>query len=194
MSAIWLASSTGTVPHAKDAMTGNRKLFEFRCRQCGELHVGSPSFSYDQPLEAMLVPEEERPSRLRLGSDLCVVDDKAFYIRAMLEIPIHGAEEPFCWGVWVSQSKESFDRYVETYDRDQSGDGSFGWLVVTMPGYGERDEAGNWPVLACDVRWGKPGKRPQVVPHACEHVLYLDFADGISWERAMELATLTMHG
>jgi hypothetical protein len=39
-----------------------------------------------------------------------------------LEVPIHGVSEPFIWGVWVSASKASFDRYVETYNAPNTGD------------------------------------------------------------------------
>jgi hypothetical protein len=44
------------------------------------------------------------------------------FVRACLEIPIHGVSEPFLWGVWVSLSQKNFDRYVTTYDHpDRSG-------------------------------------------------------------------------
>jgi hypothetical protein len=109
-------------------------------------------------------------------------------------VPIHGAAEPFCWGVWVTQSEESFQRYVEAWKKDQSGDGSFGWLAVTMPHYNRRAPGEPLEHLQCDVNWGKPGKRPKVVLKPCDHPLYVDQLEGISWGRAIEIAETAMHG
>lgn len=168
--------------------------FEFRCSECGEIHRGSPSFSYDMPVTCLTIPEEERAKRITLTSDLCAIDNDNFFIRAVLELPIIGAREPFSWGVWVSQSRESFDRYKATIGTDQGGQGSFGWLFVTMPGYAGPSTGSEFEALACDVRWRSSNLRPLVVPHRCDHRLYADFAQGISWQRATELAQLAMHG
>ena len=169
------------------------KSFEFRCGSCGELHRGAPSFAYDKPVYYFEVPEAERGARVHGDADTCVIDDELFFIRTILEIPIIGSAEPFTWGVWVSQSQESFARYLASYDEDQSGDGSFGWLAVTIPGYGELDASGCWTSLACDVAWGDIGQRPSVHLQAADHPLYIDQREGISWDRAIELARLAMH-
>lgn len=174
---------------------GNKpsKTFEFQCSDCGEIHRGSPSFGFDKPPYYFLIPESDRAERVKADADTCVVDDDAFFIRALLEIPIVDVEEPFAWGVWVSQSEESFKRYVETYDRDQSGDGSFGWLAVAIPGYVEGVDDGDWEELACDVNWRGDRHRPLISLHECDHRLYADFVNGISWDRAIELARRVMH-
>jgi len=170
------------------------RIFEFRCSECGEIHKGSPSFGYKKPPLYFTVPEDEVGQRVKLTDDTCVIDDDAFFIRGLLEIPIHNVDDPFLWGVWVSQSRESFDRYIETYDADQSGHGSFGWLDVTMPGYVNADDGGETAVLACNVDWRDVGQRPLIMPQECDHQLYRDFADGITWERAIAMASRIMHG
>ncbi len=167
------------------------KVFEFRCGECSELHRGSPSFSYAKPPHYFAVPEAERAARIQLTTDTCVIDNDTFFIRGLLEIPIDGVDEPFAWGVWVSQSRESFERYVETFDKDQSGDGSFGWLSVTMPGYIDPDA--ELADLACNVQWRGNGLRPLVVPQECNHLLYQDYTNGISWDRAIDMAQQVMH-
>jgi len=172
----------------------NAKSFEFKCDCCGNIHRGSPSFAYQKPIFYFHVPEEEREDRIFLTSDLCVIDDETFLIRAILEISIDGVEEPFTWGVWVSQSEENFMRYQDTYDDDQSGTTTFGWLAATMPGYDELAEDGNLIHLKSSVIWQGPGDRPIVELQECDHPLYRDQRDGISWDRAVELAKLTMHG
>ncbi|SHM88137.1 DUF2199 domain-containing protein [Roseibium suaedae] len=172
------------------AIDPNKRKFSFKCACCGNIHEGGPSFSYDKPFEYFGVPDEDRESCIRINSDLCVINESVFLIRTTLAIPILETDDDFLWGVWVSQSKESFDRYVDTYETDQSGDVSFGWLNVRMPGYTANDAE---PVyLAVDVHWGPD--RPELVFHQHEnHQLAIDQREGISWDKAVELATLLQH-
>ena len=103
-------------------------MFAFRCRECGEWHEGSPSFSFDAPAPFYEQSDEIRAKGL-LESDLCKYEDADgphYFVRACLEIPIHGVSEPFLWGVWVSLSKESFDRYLETCEEPEEGISYFG--------------------------------------------------------------------
>lgn len=169
------------------------KSFEFRCERCGNIHRGSPSFANEAPFNYYELTAEERASRARLTDDTCVIDGESFFIRATLEIPILDAEDPFCWGVWVSQSEESFKRYLATFQDDQSGDGSFGWLAVTMPGYRRNDPGEPVEHLACNVEWQVQGTRPLVFPQESDHPLYQDVMMGIGWDRAIELAQRVMH-
>jgi len=184
----------------------NPKTFEFKCADCGALHRGSPSFGYKHPPQYLDVPEEDRAARVWLSEDACVISPAAgeqsgkpdYYIRGILEVPIHGASEPFLWGVWVTQSKESFDRYLETFRKDQSDDGSFGWLPVSMPHYRRIGQGEQLENLRCNVVWqgqiNGRGQRPLIQLQECDHPLFIDQRDGISWERAIEIARLVMHG
>ena len=175
--------------------------FEFRCPDCGELHSGSPSFAYAKPSYFFDVPEEQREARIQLSDDLCRISPAAdeeggetfYFIRVTLDVPIHGAEDPFCWGVWVSQSEESFNRYVASFSEDQSEDGSFGWLTVTIPHYNRRQSGEVFESLACDVKWGGSGRRPKAILHETSHPLYEDQANGISWETAVQIARSMLH-
>jgi hypothetical protein len=172
------------------AVDGSKKTFRYKCACCGQIHEGGPSFAYDQPVFAAGVPAEERAKRVWLGSDLCVVDEEFHFIRTTLEIPIIGTDDGFLWGVWVSQSKDSFERYIETFDQDQTGMNSFGWLAVNLPGYHTHGE--DLVSLPTDVVWGP--ERPQLRIHDDQnHPLAIDQRQGISWDRAVELAVLQMH-
>lgn len=173
-----------------------RKTFHYTCACCGDEFEGAPSFGHDLPAFVYDVPEEEREGRILIGSDLCRIrarmnedsDDDIFAIRVNLEIAIHGSPDPFLWGVWVTQSKESFFRYLETYEEDQSDEVSFGWLPVTMAYYREFNPGNFRDSLACDVNWGAGGQRPTILLHECDHPLYFDQANGISWDKAIEIA------
>jgi hypothetical protein len=179
-----------------------QKTFQYKCSCCGEDFTGAPSFGSDIPIFVNQVPEDEREGRVLIGSDLCRIrthmnedsDDDLFVIRVNLEIPIHGSAEPFLWGLWVTQSKDSFFRYLDTYDQDQSADVSFGWLPISMAYYRDHGPAGFGGSLACDVHWGPEGQRPTIILHKSDHPLYRDQVNGIDWDRAVNIAQECMRG
>ncbi|MEP4199113.1 MAG: DUF2199 domain-containing protein [Aliishimia sp.] len=174
-----------------------KKSFRYKCSECGKTHIGSPSFSLKYPPYFFDVPENQRNDCVQVSEDLCKItpgannagDDEIHCLRGILEIPIKGASEPFTWGVWVSQSKEKFDEYVKTFDTDQSDTGSFGWLPVSLPFYNETLAGDPLTHLECDVHWGIKGQRPKVVLWKNQHQLAVDQLKGISWKRAIRIAT-----
>ena len=110
-------------------------IFSFKCSSCGEIHEGSPSFGFKAP-DPYLEQSKEIQDEGQLGSDLCFFQDedgKHYFIRVILEIPIQGVEGPFMWGVWVSLSEQSYQRYIETYDSPDTNDCYFGWLCNHLP-------------------------------------------------------------
>ena len=77
-------------------------MFRFKCATCDEWHEGMPTLGAEAPLSYLDIPEDEREARCILGSDQCVIDENEFFVRGCLEIPVHGEESPFVYGVWVS--------------------------------------------------------------------------------------------
>jgi hypothetical protein len=61
-----------------------------------------PTFATDAQLDLYAIPEEEREQRFVLQSDTCVIDDKLFFVRGCIEIPVDGANEPFIWSGYRS--------------------------------------------------------------------------------------------
>jgi hypothetical protein len=153
------------------------------------MHEGSPSFGFAAP-DPYLEQTKEVQQAGSLGSDLCKYDDEDgthYFIRVGLEIPIHGVEQPFLWGVWVSLSEKNFNRYVETYDNPDTSDRYFGWLCNYLPYY-EKTYA-----LRTEVH-PQPGKtRPRIILEKTSHPLSVDFHEGISISRAQEIAEAAMH-
>ncbi len=171
-------------------------IFAFKCRSCGEVHEGSPSFAFPAPDPYVSLSEEEKASMATLDSDICTIthdEGTDLFIRAVLEIPIHGAADPFLWGLWVSVSQKSFERYLETYNDPVEGDGFFGWVC---------NRIGLYPYphsRPADVRIQLGGHRPTVVLHRADDEeeddpLVIDQVNGISVARAQELAERAMHG
>ncbi len=173
-----------------------KKQFSYKCHECGKTHKGSPSFALERPTYYFDVPEAERADRIFATDDLCRikpadgdVDSAPIYcIRVTMDIPIIGAQDPFTWGVWVTQSKDSFDKYVETFDQDQSSLSSFGWLPVDLPFYDEGAEGDGLEHLECEVRWGEAGQRPKLHLWESSHPLSVDQRNGVNWSKAMTIA------
>jgi hypothetical protein len=138
----------------------------------------------------MDVPESEREARTFLTSDMCVIDDEHFFVRGCLEIPVHGSEEPFVWGVWVSLSEANFFRFQDLLDvelRSQHGP-FFGWLSSPPRPYPDSLN------LKTSVHLRDRGIRPQVVLEPTDHPLAVEQREGISQERIAEIYEMMIHG
>ena len=169
-------------------------IFAFKCRSCGEVHEGSPSFAFKMPDPYASLSAEDRASRATLDSDTCTITHEGGmdrFIRTVLEVPIHGQEDPFLWGVWVSVSEKSFKRYLDTLDEPVAGDGFFGWVCNQSAIYPAENPR------PANVHPQPNGYRPKVRIHVDGHEsdpLVIDQQNGISVERAQELAERAMHG
>ena len=162
---------------------------EFKCATCGEIHRDIPSFGADRPLTYYEVPEQEREARCRCGSDDCVIDEKWFFVRGCIEIPVHGTDEPFVWGVWVSLSQESYKKWVEVFDQEKRSHIGpfFGWLNTLLKPYPDTQN------LKTKVHLRDHGIRPFVELEPTEHPLAVEQREGIPKERVAEIFSMMMH-
>lgn len=152
--------------------------FEFKCTTCGDVHKRMPSFGFDQPLGYFEVPEEQSDARCELGGDDCVIDAKWFFIRGCIEIPLHGEDEPFSWGVWVSVSKGSFDSWTAFFHQaERSHIGPFfGWLNASLKPYPDTLK------LKTKVHLRDEGIRPYIEIEPTHHPLAVEQREDISVE------------
>ncbi len=158
----------------------------FTCAACGDRHEELPlCFKAPEPTyAAYYVPEQERSKRIVLSSDQCIVDDEHFFILGNLDVPIVGRAETVRWSVWSSLSEESFARAHELWETAgrEAEPPYFGWLSNPIPGY-ERTLN-----LALGVHTQPVGTKPLLRLKEQDHPLYRDQVEGISWDRACELA------
>jgi hypothetical protein len=165
-------------------------IFAFKCSCCGEVHEGSPSFGYRAPTYYDHLSQTEKNSIATLSSDLCKIESAEVtdhFVRAALEIPIHGVAEPFLWGIWVSLSEESFKRYTHTWGEHDEADSYFGWFSNRLPYYPDTIN------LKTHVRPRRDGLRPYIELQECDHPLAIHFHRGLSVEQAQEIAEAVMH-
>lgn len=160
------------------------------CRTCGAMHSGAPdSYSYDAPWTWYTIPEAERQNRSLLTEDYCAIDNKDFFVRGCLEIPIIGREGPLIWGVWVSLSRTNWLR-ERSLAQDPSRTAEppyFGWLSSRIEIYPDT------AALKTSVRTQVVGKRPLIELQPTDHPLAVEQRGGITENRLIEIAELIEH-
>jgi hypothetical protein len=148
-----------------------------------------PSFGWDYPVQYLLISEQERERRVELSPDACTIDEKWFFVRGCLEIPVHGHDESFSWGVWCSLSHDNFRRYGELFNQvnREPGESFFGWLCSAIPGYPDTQQLKT-------MVWVRPWPtRPLVELEPTDHPLAVEQREGITAARAREIAERIMH-
>ena len=162
------------------------RTFSFVCATCGQRHEGSPSVGYSAPFYWQESYRTDATGDSRLSGDFCMIERRDYFIRCILEVPIHDVEEPFLWGVWITQSEQNFRDYVDSFP-DTPERCTFGYFANQLPGYPDTLS------LHTQVHWQAGRSRPTVELKPIDHPLYHDWSEGISWERAAELARPFLH-
>ncbi|AKV04580.1 hypothetical protein AKJ09_11243 [Labilithrix luteola] len=153
----------------------------FHCTACGEEHEGLPDVGMWAPDPYLSVPEDERAARTTLTQDRCTVRDEDglhYFVRGVIFIPIHGQDEPFGLGVWVSQSRANYERY----ERNEEMAPTFGWLVNRIAHYAE-----DTFLLKTRVHFHEGTSRPTIELEPTAHPLAIDQRCGISLARAWQI-------
>lgn len=154
-----------------------------RCEICnselGELPMG---FGSSSPA-LMMVPELEYGERVLENADQCIVDDKYYFVRGHIEIPVLNAKEPFVWSVWVSLSKDSFDSMSELWETEgrEKSEPYFGWLMTVLPCYPDTLH------LETSVQIQPVGQVPLITLEPSDHPLSLEQHNGIAFKRVHEI-------
>lgn len=157
--------------------------YRFKCASCNEWHEGIPGWGWNYPPEYFLVPPEQREERCFLTTDLCVVDDKSFYICGCLELPVAGSDDILSLRVWVSLSKENFFKFqhlLGVEHRSHNGP-YFGWLSAPIPTYPETIN------LKTMVHIRDHGTRPYIELEPTDHPLSVEQRHGVGTERVQAL-------
>ena len=76
-----------------------------------------------------------RPHQL-LTKDLCIIKGNDFFVRGVIEIPVHDYKHEFGWGVWVSHKRENSELYRDNFESAAIGP-FFGWLCTKIEFYPE---------------------------------------------------------
>lgn len=162
----------------------------FHCSNCGKWHDGLPlDWAFDAPIYWTQILEAERAERGHLNPDFCSIDDRDFFVRGLIEIPIIGSQDPFRWGAWVSLSQKNFYRMLELWDNLKIVEEPpyFGWLSNNIPVY--PDTLG----LKTNVISRNEKDRPYIHVQLTDHSLAVEQHNGITLERVANIAAIMMH-
>ncbi|WHZ36986.1 DUF2199 domain-containing protein [Sagittula sp. MA-2] len=121
------------------------------CPCCGRTFGGVFDIGFEEPEDwphSPRIDDDVTVGNDRLTAELCRIDSRHF-LRAVLPLPIRGADETFHFGLWVEVSAETFHDYVATFDTPRPFAGE-GLTANTLPGF--EDETGTAVTLtATDV-------------------------------------------
>jgi hypothetical protein len=149
------------------------------CTTCGEEHTDLPHIGSAAPFQWVDALVQD-PNSL-LTEDLCIIEGRHFFVRGVIEIPVHDYEYEFGWGVWVSHKKENFESYREHFDTSAIGP-FFGWLSTKIDYYAESTMG-----LKTMAHYRGGGLRPRIVLEESQNPLYRQQRDGISLSDAWKM-------
>lgn len=162
------------------------------CSTCGQRHDDIPfSFAADFPDNYANLNADEREARALIGSDQCILDEKECYIRGLVELPIHGENDPFLWGVWAAMWPEDFDEVAETWETEgrENTTGPFkGRLGNRLQPYTPTTAD-----LKLTIHIRPVGQRPAFIIDEPEHPLAIAQRNGMTLTEARELASAVLH-
>jgi hypothetical protein len=172
-------------------MPPNSPFDGYFCKTCAKFHSGLPaSYAADSPDSYAWLKEPERERRARLSSDQCIIDDEAYFLRGLIEIPIIGFQDKFLWGVWARIWKKDFDEIGEHWEiagRENLIGPYKGRLNNRLSEYPDTLN------LKCTIRIEPVGSRPLLYINEPDHPLAQEQRQGISLERIQEIASHLMH-
>ena len=148
------------------------------------------SFGFDVPDPYAPLSSEERESRATLNRNECVIDDKWFFVRGYLEVPIIGTNGVFLWGLWAGVFERDFDEIHTTWDR-LGGDGPFGHYKCRIAN--SIEEYPDSLNLKARLEVQAVGLRPRLWVEEAEHALAHDQQNGLTMKRAISLASSACH-
>lgn len=164
----------------------------WKCNTCEEWHKG-PCLDFGYPAPYYWTQEHERANRRLdlfqkvtrghrktfLDEDFCVIDDRDFFVRGLIHLPIIGAAETFRWGVWGSLSRENFEMLVEKHKDPKRTElpPMFSWLSTKIEDYPDTLS------LKMYAHVQPPGNCPNFRLEVTDHTLSLEYHRGIAPER-----------
>ena len=157
------------------------------CAKCGVEHpLEEMELTFRRPDDAAKLSEEERLRLLRENSDLCIIGEERFFIRAVLPLPVESREDPYCIGLWVEVSQAAFDRIYDLWESEDQGlEPPFAVRIAN-----EIPTAAGSLGLDAELRLSGPTVRPRVFLTPTSHQLYAEQARGIDVHRVAEFTAL----
>lgn len=170
-----------TIVLASSCSTSKTEVgMSYTCATCGEEHDDLPAMGSAAPFQWS--SDYENDTNSLLTSDLCIIEGRDYFVRGVIQIPIHNYEQTFDRGVWVSQKKENFELYRKHFNDGVQIGPFFGWLSTRLD-YFSADTLN----LKTMVHYRTNGHRPWIEVEPTEHPLAAHQRDGITISQAWEI-------
>lgn len=154
----------------------------WKCGKCDEWHNGPClDFGYDEPF--YWSGEHANADNSFLNADYCSIENRDFFVRGLIHLPIVGTGETFRWGVWGSLKRENFETLLQV-DNDPKAvelKPMFSWLSTKIPEYPDTLN------LKMYAHVQEPGKRPLFELQESDHPLAVEYHHGITPGRVREI-------
>lgn len=162
----------------------------YYCSDCGTYHRETPmNYGAKSPTAYFHLTDTEK-EKAELTQDICIIDEKIFFIKGQIKIKVEGKEEPFSWNVWAEISKEDFDTEQENWDDENR--------FLIKPYIGTLDTPlicyPNTLGLKVAIQTQKVGIIPDIVVMETDHALYFEQENGIDMARVIMFAKKILYG
>jgi hypothetical protein len=168
----------------------------WKCGTCDEWHHGPClAFGYDKPFYWRseyetasnwnnLLPRRIKKSRRTfVDADYCAINGEDFFVRGLIHLPILGAAESLCWGVWGSLNRDNFQKLMSMENDPDCVNlpPMFSWLSTNIADYPDTLS------LKMYAHIQPPGNRPHFRLEPSDHPLAIEYHQGITPERVKEI-------
>ena len=162
----------------------------FQCATCGRWHDTLPmDVGFAEPLYVAELSEPERARRVTFDGDFRVLRDADathYFVRGVVEVPVIGTPEKFCFGAWSTLSADSYEQARAAYRDNGSAGPLFGWLANRFPGYATTLN------LKVNVLV-RPDLKPAIVLQDAGHALAREQRNGITPHRVRQVVEKVLH-
>lgn len=165
--------------------------FRWKCGSCDEWHTGPClDFGEDSPYYwSKEYEEEEHRLASFLNEDFCAIEDRDFFVRGLIHLPIIGTAETLRWGVWGSLSRENFETLLKMDDDPNRVElpPMFSWLSTKIPEYPDTLS------LKMYAHIQELNLRPHFELELTDHPLSQEYHHGITPGRIKQIMLARLH-
>ena len=124
-----------------------------------------------------------------LSEDFCILGGEHFFVRCVLEIPVHGLADKFGYGVWSTLSRANFEIYSAGFDAGATTNSGpwWGWFSNRLAGWSDTLNIGCW------VHPQPDRQRPVISLDASDHELAIAQSEGVDAERILQIYAAAGH-
>lgn len=158
--------------------------FRYKCATCDQIHEGLPDITFEMPDVCFDIGTQKRAEQALLTTDFCILEGRQYFVRCVIEAPVHGFSQRFGWGVWC---KVDWKDYKLCWDRfEESNNDDLLPIHATLANNLRRypDTLGR----ACTIHLQNDRMRPLVLVDNPDHPLAVHQREGMPLEEAIAQA------